>query len=415
VTQTIYQTTRRVETEQSNIIPPDVIGRKIDLMTSNYGPFSFLTRLKKEGKLGDNTYYWFDDLMVKNVTTLRVDTAAAATTWYVAAGTAEYAASWDYVWNRTKNLYVHVVAIDGTAGTDSWTVRDNVDGGTAVACSAGDELVILAPMSEEGGDIPSMKSTEPTKYTGYPGKVINAFSFTDEAMFSNSYFDKKDYDYQKDKTAVVKHARDLDYLCLFGGLGASYTLAATLTTYTPDALGNKMGLPWGIKSFLQYYGDDDHTPDDPDLTEFEIIDRMEAFFFAEGEPQNKKNGFWLMPPRLMTSMLKWNIGKMRFEKMVGSKSAVVGFMFTEWMSPFGPLRLVTHEGLQSKIAGGTHFYLMTDINRLAFCPYKGMDTHIVLDAVKDGLQRKVGYVRTMGGPVIHQPNAHVWGSFSTTS
>lgn len=411
-TQDVYTGFRRVETEQANIIPPQVIGNKIDLMTSNYAPFSFLTRLKKEkGKLGDNTYYWFDDLMVKNVTTIATAYAASATSWVVAAGTGDYAASWDLVWNRTKNEYAHVVVVS----TDTWTVRATVDSGTASAGDVGDEIVILAPLSEEGGDIPYMKSTEPTKYTGYPGKIINSFMFTDEAMFSDSYFDKKDFDYQKEKTTIVKHARDMDYLCLFGGKARNYTTAATLTDYTPDALGNILGLPWGVKTFLQTYGDDDHTPDDADLTEFEMIDRFEAFFFAEGEPQNKKNGWFIIPPRLSTAMVKWNIGRMRFEKKVGTDDAVAGFAFTEWMSPFGPLRIVVHQGLQSQISGGTHFYGMFDINRLAFCPYNNMDTHIVLDAVKDGKQRKVGYVRTFGGPVIHQPNAHVWGSFNTTS
>jgi len=120
--------------------------------------------------------------------------------------------------------------------------------------------------------------------------------FTDEAMFSNSYFDKKDFDYQKEKTTIVKHARDMDYLCLFGGKARSYTTAATLTDYTPDALGNIMGLPWGVKTFLQTYGDDDHTPDDTDLTEFEAIDRMEAFFLCgRRAARTRKNGWWIIP------------------------------------------------------------------------------------------------------------------------
>jgi len=43
-----------------------------------------------------------------------------------------------------------------------------------------------------------------------------------------------------------------------------------------------------------------------------------------------------------------------------------------------------------------------------------MDTHIVLDAVKGWQAAEGGLRQNLGGPVIHQPNAHVWGSFNTT-
>jgi len=407
--QTVIQGLRDLVTGQANLIPEQVVQNRLDLMTKDRAHWTLLTRLGTKHKPAQSwTYKIHQDLMIKIHTTLASVAAVGATTWNLAAGTGAYVTGWDILWNRTRNVFVHAQS----RSTDAITVVANVDAGTDVAGQVGDEIVVLTNANQESNNIPSAKTTSPTIRTNYVQDVITAWDFSDMAMFSDSFFEQSDFDLQKMKIAI-EHQRKLELMLKLGPLAKLFVPGAT---YTNPAQISSMytGLTMSLRAFMGAYADSDHVVSEPDLTENEYIDLvLQPYFFADGEPQNKKSGIQLTPPSLASGIAKWNIGRGRFEMRESKK--IPGFRFQQYESTFGPIKIIIDHDLQSTVANGTHYAFLVADNHIGYTAYKNLDTHIVENAIKDGRRRVVGYIRTVMGSHYTHENAHVMLKFQTTS
>ena len=318
--QTIIEGLRDVHTAQDQLIPEQIVQNKIDLLTANKAPWTLFTRsAKKKKAIGDNTFYIYQDLLVKAHTTLASTVAVAATTWNVAAGTGDYIAGWDILWNRTRNVFVHVKSIS----TDAVTVIANYDSGTDTQGEAGDEVLILGNATQEGGGVVQARTVQETKRTNYPQDIMTAFEFTDQAKQSSSHFSQKDSDYQMLKFGI-DHQRKLERVIKFNGLPALTTGSDTYED--PVQSGSyKVGLTMGFfGGFMNTYADSDHIQTEASLTENEFIEILPYVFFAEYEGQNKKQIALICGPSLLSGITRWNIGRGRYTNETSTKPKTLG-------------------------------------------------------------------------------------------
>lgn len=409
--QTLIKGLRDVETAQDQLIPPQVVQNKIDLLTINKAPWTAITRTTKKKKaVGDNTYYIYQDLLVKAHTTLASAVAVSATTWNLAAGTGDYTTGWDILWNRTRNVFVHVQSVS----TDAVTVVANFDSGTDTAGVAGDEVVILGNATQEGGGVPQARSTQETKRTNYPQDVMTAFEFTDQALNSDSYFNQSDESYQLIKFAI-EHQRKLERIIKFNGLPTLKTPSGTYANPVRDG-SYKVGYTMGfLNGFMNAYADSDHIQTEASLTENEFIDILPYVFSAEYEGQNKKRVALFCGMNLQAGIMRWNIGRGQYEMLTSTKPKTLGLNFVRWNSPFGVIDIVPDHEMDSSVAGNENFAVFVDRSRMGYVPYRNLDTHIKRNVTRERatIKREIGYIRTFMGTHFTQENAHLWLKFNT--
>jgi hypothetical protein len=411
--QSITTGLRDVYVAQANITPEQVLQNKIDLLTKDKAAWTLLTRAAQKHKAtGDWTFYIFQDLLVKTHTLLTSTAAVAATTWNVTTGTGDYIAAWDILWNRTRNVFVHVES----TSTDAITVIANIDSGTDVQGEVGDEIVVLTNTNQEANNIPRATTTVETRRTNYVQDIITAWDFSDMAMFSDSHFDQKDVDYQQMKIAV-EHQRKLERALKLGPLPTLFTPTPGSAYENPVSLSTfQAGLTQSFRALMDTYADGDHLVTENDLTESEFVEKcIEPYFYAEQEGANKKKGTMFVPPRFSTGITLWNIARGTLEARTSKAKVTLGMSFTRWNSPFGPIDMVIDHDLQSSVSGGTHYIFMVATDHIGYTPYRNLDTHTVENAIKDGRRRVVGYIRTVMGSHYAQENAHVKVAFKTTS
>ena len=116
-------------------------------------------------------------------------------------------------------------------------------------------------------------------------------------------------------------------------------------------------------------------------------------------------------------IMKWNIGRTRFTPMVGDgKEMPLGLKFKRFdAASHGTVDIVRYWPFESTVSGGYHYYTIIDKNRIGYCPYKGMDTFMEKDVVKNGVLVKAGRIFTSMGSVYQHPNVHCLVKFKTTS
>jgi hypothetical protein len=413
VAQTIIEGLRDVETAQAQLIPEQVVQNKIDLLTANKTPWTLFTRsAKKKKAVGDNTFYIYQDLLVKAHTLLTAQVAVSATTWNVTTGTGAYIAGWDILWNRTRNVFVHVQSIS----TDAVTVVANYDSGTDTQGEIGDEILILGNATQEGGGVPQARTVQETKRTNYPQDIMTAFEFTDQATHSDSHFTQKDEAYQMMKFAI-DHQRKIERVIKFNGLpaltdaGGTYEDPLRSGTYK---VGYTMGFFGG---FMNAYADSDHIQTEASLTENEFIDILPYVFFAEYEGQNKKQIALICGPSLLSGITRWNIGRGRFTMETSSKPKTLGLKFTKWDSPFGRIDIIVDHEMDSSVAGNENWAAFIDRSRMGYVPYQNLDTHIKRNVTRERatIKREIGYFRTFMGTHFTQENSHLWLKYSNVA
>lgn len=408
--QTLFEGLRDVETAQDQLIPEQVVQNQIDLLTANKYPWTLFTRsAKKKKAVGDNTFYIYQDLLVKAHTTLASTAAVSATTWNLAAGTGPYVAGWDILWNRTRNVFVHVQSVT----TDAATVVANFDSGTDTQGEAGDEILILGNATQEGGGVPQARSTQETKRTNYPQDIMTPFEFTDQAQNSDSHFNQKDEAYQLVKDAI-HHQRKIERVIKFNGLPTLKTPSGTYEDPLRSASW-KVGYTMGFfAGFMNAYADSDHIQTEASLTESEFIEILPYVFFAEYEGQNKKKIALICGASLLSGITRWNIGRGRFTNETSDKPKTLGLNFTKWDSPFGRIDIIVDHEMDSSVAGNENWAAFIDRSRIGYVPYRNLDTHIKRNVTRERatIKREIGYFRTFMGTHFTQENSHLWLKFS---
>lgn len=410
--QTIISGLRDLNTAQANIIPTQVVQNRIDLLTANDAPWTLLTRAANKKKaVGDWEFRVYQDLLIKVHTTLAAQVLVAGTTWNLATGTGAYVSGWDILWNRTRNVFVHVQSMS----SDAATVLANADSGTDTQGEIGDEVIVLGNATQESGNVVQAKTTQETYRTNYVTDVMTALEFSDMALNSDSFFSESDYMFQKNKAAIA-HQRKLEGLMKLGPKAALLTSFGTYENPTKTSTAYPVGMTLSFRAFMNSYADSDHIITETDLTEAEFITKvLKPIFYAENEGQNKKKVVGYVPPSFLVGLTLWNIGRQRFESVTSQKPASAGLSFNRWLSPFGPIDLIVDQQLESSISGGVHYAFFVDLARVGYVPYKNLDTHFIENAVKDGRKRTLGYYRTVFGTHYTQENAHVWLKFATVS
>lgn len=412
--QTIIRGGRDVNTAQDQIIPPQVVQNRIDLLTRDDAPWTALTRsMKKKKAVGDSTYFVYQDLLVKGHTTLAETATVGDTTWVLAAGTGAYVAGWDILWNRTRDVYVHAKS----RSTDTITVLANADSGTDTQGEVGDEIIIIGNATQEGGGVVGSVTTQEVKRTNYVTDIQTSVEFTDMARNSDSYFEEDDFEYQLELKGQITHQRKIERALKLGPRPTLFTPAATYENPTQEST-YQAAFTQSFKTFMDTYADADHVKTDTDLTEAEFIRNFEQFWFAEGEGHQKsKKPVLFASQKLATAITLWNIGRGRYSMdKAGADSAVPGMKFMRWTSPFGDVPIIIDHDLTSNISGGVNYYFCVDKRFIGYVPYRNLDTHIrrKVPVTRNG-KIDLAYIRTVMGSYYTQENAHFFGKFVTTS
>lgn len=405
---------RRVATEQTAMIPPQIVGKSVDLLNPNVAPFAlFVHKTQKKAPVGDFTYYYHDDEHPIVTTKLTAVVASGGTTWNVTTGHGTCITPNMILFNKNNGVRAQVISVS----SDAITVLDNVDSGGAAAGSVGDEIEVLAPALAEGTNVMNMVSTEPNKWTNYIQNMQRPVIITKHGQNSDQYYGEKD-EARQWKKAGIEFQQAMDRAMMFNGAPALLTFS-TQTLPSPPS-GGKGGLTMGFEYFMKTYADADHYRTETDLTEFEFLELMEAAFQAElGAGSDHK--ICLAPRQFTTGMLKWNLAKQRFwgaEKMAGAAGTVPGLRINRYETTDGIVDFIRYNPFETKLArnaGGWNYLAIIDTARIGYVPYKNMDTYIERDVVQNGAQIIVGYYFASIGTVWHQPNTHVMCKFQTVS
>jgi hypothetical protein len=420
INQGMKSTAEMTFTDSTTIIPTHYVDKVLAVITKSAGQFRQLAKFNKETPSPNRTVNIGEDLLIKNTTTLASAYTASGTSMVVAAGTGSYAASRNMVLNRDKpGSGRHLVM---KIATDTWTIKPDVDGGTATNGDVGDEIIILGQFIEEGGPAPLAKNVEYVKRTYYIPHHGKSLEFTDEARRSGSWFRVGDYDYQKNKQFLIEFVRDGEMNAVWAGLSAAWTL--TGEDWDPvEKLGRVVNLPPGFLTWMEANADADHNVFDLDLTKREFMNHRKPMFYAESEPRNKEQAHMFHGPEFANGVAGWFEGQGRFElkvsKGAGPQKIGLGFSFTQWDSPFGVIRMNEMEHLDSRSGNGRNYYFTVYRPYMSWQTFKSgnteFDTRIIMNMVPSRYFETVDCIHEYATPIFRQPNMHFVGSFLSTS
>lgn len=406
-------------TDATTIIPTHYVDKILATMTKDAGQYRQLAKFNKEEPSPNRTVRIGEDLLLKFRTTLASAYTASATSMVVASGTGDYATSRNMIVNRDKpGSGRHLVS---AVSTDTWTIRPDIDGGTATSGDVGDEILILSQFIEEGGPAPLSRNVEYVYRTFYIPHRGRSLEFTDEARRSGSWFKVGDYDYQHNKQFMVEFVRDAELDAVWAGISYPYTI--TGTDWDPEEKTSRvMNVPYGTIKFMQDNADSDHNIFDLNLTKQEFMRNRQAMFFGEDEPKNKELAHVFHGPNLSDAIAEWFEGQGRFElrvsKGAGDNQIGLGFSFNTWQSPFGMIRLNTMHHLDSN-SGGRNYYFSVYRPYLSWQTFqkKGseFDTQIIMNMAPSRYFETVDCIHEYATIILRQPNMHFLGSFVSYS
>lgn len=406
-------------TDATTIIPTHYVDKILATTTKDAGQYRMLAKFNKEEPSPTRTVNIGEDLLLKFRTTLASAYSASGTSMVVASGTGGYATSRNMVVNRDKPGSGRHLVMSVT--TDTWTIKPDIDGGTATAGDVGDEILILSQFIEEGGPAPLSRNVEYVKRTFYIPHRGRSLEFTDEARRSGSWFRVGDYDYQKNKQFMIEFVRDSELDAVWAGKTTGWTLTGTDWDPT-EKLSRTLNVPIGTISFMQDNADADHNVFDLDLTKQEFMRNRQAMFFGEDEPKNKQQAHLFHGPNLSDGIAEWFEGQGRFQLRVangaGRNQIGLGFSFNVWDSPFGQIRLNTMHHLDHK-SGGRNYYFSIYRPYLSWQTFKKgnseFDTQIIMNMAPSRYFETVDCIHEYATIILRQPNMHFLGSFVTTS
>lgn len=398
---TIYQVTRRVQTELGANIPVQM-DKDLLLLDPNENPFTLLTTQVPKRKVGDDTYLWHDDEIVPEFSQLSAGSsaiAAAATgTWSVDDGTRF--APWDIVKNMNTGSWGQVVAVS----TNDLTIDAHV---AIVAGNADDVIQRLGNSMEEGGGVPNAKSTLHTERTNYIQRFSDPVRYTKPAMKADDYFGGNGADYMRaHKKALIQHARNIEWGFLFNGAPTQAAPATAITS--PTDLGNNLGISMGLEYFIDTYSPAENIKTEAQLTKSEFFSWLEPLF-AYGSDHK----FLFCAPSLLSALMEWNLGQILFKPSTSKQT--LGLNFAQIALPFGPsqVTLINHRMLRCPVRSNNQpaaydYAFMVDMSdaKAKYVYFNGLDTQVVKDVVKDGSHVQVDEVFTYCGTEFRLAECH---------
>lgn len=400
---TIYNQ-RTATTELANLIPVQYLGDKVYLLDPNENPFSLITRLAKKRVVGALSFKTQDDVLVPEWGTLQA--GSSVTSWILATGEGSYMAPWDILLDVNTGTMCQVTSIS----TDTLTVVDNIDGGGAsTAQAAGDIIIKLGNAMEERAGVPTARSTQETTITNYIQRVSTPMKTSYPAKNAAYHYSGSDYMYQNRK-AMIEHTRDLDRIFLLNGVGNDFTVAAAITSPADNAVTNGTAVTMGLRGFIATYADSALNRTETDLTETEFYEWVkDAFLYGSSEK------ILFASNRLIQALMMWNIGRGQFIMETSKANKTLGLQFASVTTPHGVLKVINHKILAPKASTAPCDNFIVDMENIGYVYFKGLDTTVMRDVVKDGSHQYIDEISTYCGTEFRLANTHARLRFTSFS
>lgn len=378
----------------ANITPIEYLGDKVYLLDPNTNPATLFFRKAKKRIVGRLDYNTQDDVVIPEFTTVVsiASGTAAAPVINVTTGEGAAFAPWDIMLDKTTGTMLQVVS----RSSDALTCVGGVDNVTAVLSSAGNILLKIGNAMEENVGVPLSLTTIETTITNYIQRMSFPIRTGYAAKRASYHYGGSDYEYQKKKKMLeFTLAQDKAFLLN----GAPYLATPSTSLTDPADTATREGITMGLRYFISNYADSALNRTEVDLTESEFYEWVKDAFTYGSDSK-----MLFASPMLAQALMMWNLTRQQFVQ--ASSKAVPGLNFVKVTTPHGELTIVIHKGLRARSTADVSYNFIVDLENVGYVAFKGLDTQVWNDVVKDGSHQTVDEIGAYFGTEFRLANTH---------
>ena len=346
--------------------------RKIDLVPTirelepSATPLTLFTTMMESRDAVNPEFHWYEDDLPPQFDAVNDATGMTDSDTAMVVDNGEYFAVNELVKVTRTGEVVRITAIVG----DTLTVVRGIGGGAA-AINDDDELYRLSSAHAENAVSGEAKSQNPVKSTNYTQIVRDWVEASNTWLASENETRPDDKTRQRNKK-MIEHKLKLEHMYWHGKPSEDLTGAPLRTT-------------GGVYHFVQTNQIDAGGT----FTEDEFFGAFDtAFRYGNA---NAKVAF---ASRLATAVVN-GFPRNAIRVINGDSDATYGVNVMRYVSPFGTLRFVTHNGMEGSVYGG-HIAIL-DMSMIKKRPLRGRDTKLIesiqpddQDGVKDEIRTEIG-------------------------
>lgn len=280
------------------------------------------------------------------------------------------------LWKVTRTAEIfRVTAI----ATNSLTVVRGIGGGAA-AILDNDEIMKLSVASEENALAPIAQSRNPVKKTNYTQIVTHTVEASETWIHSANETRPIDWVRQVDKK-MTEHKLGLESIYLHGKPSEDLT-----------------GAPRRTSGGVLHFATANRIDAGGQLTQAEFFGGFPTVF-----RRGNKNAKVAFASRLATGVInQYAMNNIRVVQ--GDNNNEYGLNIMRFVSPFGTLKVTTHDMLEGAVYGG--YIVVADLSNIRKRPLRGRDTHIVEHTEAKGQDGRQDKILTEIGLEIAQDETH---------
>jgi hypothetical protein len=358
----------------------------IAFLEPNATPLVVLTKRLNTAGCHQPKYEWMDnntDVRWTAVTDA-AGVAAAVTTVNVTTGTGANIAVDDLIKNSRTGEVFKVTKVE----TDKLTVARGIGASAGIDMVKDDKLLIIGNAAMQGSGAPAEKVVGVSAYHNYTQIFKTAFSVTNTLDATKLYGMKELARLRKN--AGIKHAKDMEYAFLFGTKSIDVTGSQPVTT-TEGIMTTLASNPNNVSKAVSA------------VEESDIVDFCEKVFTYGGSERT-----CLCSPNMLSWIAK--LASSKLQLIQGNRDTLYGIKITEYLTPFGVLKLVMHPLLVNGYAS-TMVALATE--DLYYRPLTGRDTKLITNVQDNDEDGQRDMYITEAGCQLRLPLKH--GIFQITA
>lgn len=318
------------------------IGKTISLLEPDAQVLTVLSRDAESRDTVATKFRWLEDESKARFDTTSSTATSTANEVPVTHGT--FFQQWDQVLNtRTGEQF----RIDGVSGNTLTVTR--AIGSTGTAMLEGDELYIIGTAQPENDTSKVARSKTPSLLENNTQIFRTPWEISGTAENVGYMVNPKEWD-RLERNAAIEHAKDIELALLFGHKSAT----------TPGSAEDRT--TGGVLSFIT----SNQTDAGGTLSEGEF----NAFMLQVMRYNSRKEALGLCAGVALAALNKFPASK----QITNSSESSYGMNVTQYISPFGNLKVVYHKLMEGQKYGG--YCVVVDMEEVAYRPLTNRDTKI---------------------------------------
>jgi hypothetical protein len=319
----------------------------------NAAPLTVLSnRMGKEPTVNPE-FSWVEDDLEPRFTAVNFGAGYDDDDTSIVVDNGNYAYAGAEVKNTATGENMRVTAVS----TNTWTVVRGIGGGAA-AITDNDEILVMGNMLHEGSDPPAARTANPTKTTNYTQIVRTTWELTETLRHSDTFVRPTDWARQANHKGI-EHQKSWEYIHLFGAPYENLT-------------GGPNGEPIRASGGALHYITTNIFDSVGTLSEDEFFG-----FFSPAFRYGNKDTKILLASRTFVDVVN-GFPRGKLQVIQSDNTTAYGVAVTDYISPHGRMKVVTHNLLEGAQYGGSA--LLLDMSQIKARPLSNSegsrDTHI---------------------------------------